>query len=130
MPAFLLEVGTEELPADFVKSAIQQWQTRLPQALAEQFLTPEAIEVYGTPRRLAILLKGLPSQQPDREEEIKDFRLLRRLRMGNPPKRRKGSPKSKALNSIHSKSVPPIREILSLFANKLQDSQRRIFYKN
>jgi glycyl-tRNA synthetase beta chain len=71
MPEFLLEVGTEELPADFVESAIKQWQTRLPKVLEEQFLAPQAIEVYGTPRRLAVLLQGLPAQQPDREEEIK-----------------------------------------------------------
>lgn len=29
------------------------------------------MEVYGTPRRLAVLLQGLPVQQPDREEEVK-----------------------------------------------------------
>jgi len=71
MPTFLLEVGTEELPADFVASAIKQWQSRLPKALDENFLAPESIEVYGTPRRLAMLIQGLPVQQPDREEEVK-----------------------------------------------------------
>lgn len=71
MPEFLLEVGTEELPADFVESAIKQWQARIPKVLEEQFLAPQAIEVYGTPRRLALLLQGLPAQQPDREEEVK-----------------------------------------------------------
>jgi glycyl-tRNA synthetase beta chain len=71
MPTFLLEVGTEELPADFVDSAIAQWQSLVRKTLDEQFLTPEGIEVYGTPRRLAVLIKGLPVQQPDREEEVK-----------------------------------------------------------
>ena len=71
MPTFLLEVGTEELPADFVASAIKQWQSRLPKALDENFLAPESIEVYGTPRRLAMIIQGLPVQQPDREEEVK-----------------------------------------------------------
>jgi glycyl-tRNA synthetase beta chain len=71
MPTFLLEVGTEELPADFVDSAIEQWQARIPKSLEEQFLTAEAIEIYGTPRRLAVLIKGLPAQQPNREEEVK-----------------------------------------------------------
>ena len=71
MPTFLLEVGTEELPASFVNSAIEQWKSRLAKTLDEQFLTPEVIEVYGTPRRLAVLIKGLPVQQPDREEEVK-----------------------------------------------------------
>jgi glycyl-tRNA synthetase beta chain len=71
MPAFLLEVGTEELPASFLSSAIEQWKQRIPFILAENNLINNAVEVYGTPRRLAVLIKGLPSQQADREEEIK-----------------------------------------------------------
>ncbi len=71
MTNFLLELGTEELPANFVPSAIAQWQSIIPQTLAEQFLTTEKIEVYGTPRRLAVLIQGLPAQQTDRVEEIK-----------------------------------------------------------
>jgi glycyl-tRNA synthetase beta chain len=71
MVNFLLEIGTEELPANFVSSAISQWQQRIPKSLTTEFLVPEAIEIYGTPRRLAVLIKGLPDKQPDREEEIK-----------------------------------------------------------
>ena len=33
MPTFLLEVGTEELPADFIDSAIEQWQTAVSHSL-------------------------------------------------------------------------------------------------
>jgi glycyl-tRNA synthetase beta chain len=71
MATFLLEVGTEELPASFVESAIAQWQSRIPASLAEQLLTPGAIRVYGTPRRLAVEIEGLPQRQSDRTEEIK-----------------------------------------------------------
>ncbi|MBE9200025.1 MULTISPECIES: glycine--tRNA ligase subunit beta [unclassified Nodularia (in: cyanobacteria)] len=71
MPAFLLEVGTEELPASFLGDAILQWRSRIPQSLAANSLSSASVEVYGTPRRLAVLISGLPSQQPDREEEIK-----------------------------------------------------------
>lgn len=71
MVSFLLEVGTEELPATFVEAAIQQWKQKIPATLGEQFLTFESVQVYGTPRRLAVVIDGLPSQQPDREEEVK-----------------------------------------------------------
>lgn len=71
MPAFLLEVGTEELPASFLSDAISQWRSRIPKSLAAHNLSSEVVEVYGTPRRLGVLIKGLPSQQADREEEIK-----------------------------------------------------------
>ena len=90
MPQFLLEVGTEELPASFVESAIAQWQSRLPLTLEEQFLTAEAIEVYGTPRRLAVLIKGLPVQQPDRAEEVKGPPASAAFRDGKPTQAAEG----------------------------------------
>ncbi|MBW4614199.1 MAG: glycine--tRNA ligase subunit beta [Desmonostoc vinosum HA7617-LM4] len=71
MSTFLLEVGTEELPASFLSAALVQWRSRIPQSLEANSLSSDSIEVYGTPRRLAILIKNLPSQQSDREEEVK-----------------------------------------------------------
>ncbi|WP_407888927.1 glycine--tRNA ligase subunit beta [Scytonema sp. NUACC26] len=71
MKTFLLEVGTEELPASFLSDALTQWRSRIPKTLSTNSLSYDSVEVYGTPRRLAVLIKGLPSQQPDREEEIK-----------------------------------------------------------
>jgi glycyl-tRNA synthetase beta chain len=71
MANFLLEVGTEELPASFLSSAISQWKQRIPQSLEANNLTSATVQVYGTPRRLAVLLTGLPTQQPDKEEEVK-----------------------------------------------------------
>jgi len=90
MPKFLLEVGTEELPASFVNDAIEQWRSRIPQSLAENSLTTEAIEVYGTPRRLAVLILGLPTQQPDREEEIKGPPAQAAFKDGKPTKAAEG----------------------------------------
>ncbi|MFQ3613563.1 MAG: glycine--tRNA ligase subunit beta, partial [Cyanobacteriota bacterium] len=71
MVAYLLEVGCEELPASFVDSALQQWQTGIPASLAEAHLQAEQMQLFGTPRRLAVLLQGLPNQQPDRTLEVK-----------------------------------------------------------
>jgi glycyl-tRNA synthetase beta chain len=71
MATFLLEVGTEELPAAFVESALQQWRSRVPQDLQQHLLTCESVAIYGTPRRLAIVIEGLIEQQPQQIEEIK-----------------------------------------------------------
>jgi glycyl-tRNA synthetase beta chain len=71
MPNFLLEVGTEDLPAGFVESATKQWQQMIPARLQEQNLAYSAVQVYSTPRRLAVLIEDLPDQQLDRTEEIK-----------------------------------------------------------
>lgn len=71
MPVFLLEIGTEELPASFVSSALDQWRQRIPADLAGASLSYDGIQWFGTPRRLAVLIHNLPAQQPDRIEEIK-----------------------------------------------------------
>ncbi len=71
MVAYLLEVGCEELPASFVDSALEQWRTGIPASLAEAHLQAEQMQLFGTPRRLAVLLQGLPTQQPDRVLEVK-----------------------------------------------------------
>ena len=90
MANFLLEVGTEELPADFVSSAIAQWKTKVPASLSEEYLTPATIEYYGTPRRLAILIKDIPSQQEDREEEVKGPPVRAAYTDGQPTKAAEG----------------------------------------
>ncbi|MBL1173704.1 glycine--tRNA ligase subunit beta [Pantanalinema sp. GBBB05] len=86
MATFLLEVGTEELPANFVDEALTQWRSRIPQSLTEHYLTPEEIEFYGTPRRLAVLIWGLPDRQPDQEEEVKGPPAQAAFKDGQPTK--------------------------------------------
>ncbi|AFY70905.1 glycyl-tRNA synthetase beta chain [Thalassoporum mexicanum PCC 7367] len=76
MATFLLEVGTEELPASFVTSALAQWQKVIPAVLGDRYLLDPAtadqhVKVYGTPRRLAVVISGLPDRQPDRTLEAK-----------------------------------------------------------
>ncbi|WP_024545342.1 glycine--tRNA ligase subunit beta [Picosynechococcus sp. NKBG15041c] len=90
MATYLIEVGTEELPADFVAAAIAQLQTRVTESLAEHFLAPDEIKVYGTPRRLAVLIAGLPDQQGDREEEIKGPPASAAFKDGQPTKAAEG----------------------------------------
>ena len=95
MVTFLLEVGTEELPASFVASALEQWRSRIPTSLSDSFLTSESIELYGTPRRLAVLIKGLSSQQPDRQEEVKGPSVQAAFKDGKPTKAAAGFARSR-----------------------------------
>ena len=95
MTSFLLEVGTEELPAGFVDSALEQWRSQIPQSLSENFLTATAIEVLGTPRRLAVLIHGLPLRQPDQEEEIKGPPAQAAFKNGKPTKAAEGFARSR-----------------------------------
>lgn len=98
MVTFLLEVGTEELPASFVSSALEQWRSRIPASFAEAFLTSEAIEFYGTPRRLALLIQGLPAHQPDREEEVKGPAAQAAFKDGKPTKAAEGFARSRGVS--------------------------------
>ncbi|WP_416666084.1 glycine--tRNA ligase subunit beta [Egbenema bharatensis] len=98
MATFLLEVGTEELPASFVSSALEQWRTRIPASLAEAFLSVEAVELYGTPRRLAVLIDGLPDKQPDRQEEIKGPSAQAAFKNGKPTKAAEGFARSRGVS--------------------------------
>lgn len=97
MATFLLEVGTEELPASFVSDALHQWQTRIPAELTQQALTPEAVRFYGTPRRLAVMLDGLPLRQPDRREEVKGPPAQAAFKDGQPTKAAEGFAKSRGV---------------------------------
>ncbi|MEG4066069.1 glycine--tRNA ligase subunit beta [Microcoleus sp. Pol11C2] len=97
MPNFLLELGTEELPASFVSGSAQQWQRLIPATLAEESLTNDSINVYATPRRLAVLVKGLPVQQLDREEEVKGPPASSAFKDGKPTKAAEGFAKKQGV---------------------------------
>jgi glycyl-tRNA synthetase len=62
---FLLEIGTEELPAADVVDAIKQLRTLMPALLEAERLNYGAprMSVMGTPRRLVVLIENLPTQQ-------------------------------------------------------------------
>lgn len=63
---FLLEIGTEELPAGDLRIALDYLTAAVPKMLDEARLSHESIRVAGTPRRQAVLIAGLASRQPDR----------------------------------------------------------------
>jgi glycyl-tRNA synthetase len=69
--SLLLEVGTEELPAADVLDAIDQLRSSVPKLLGELRLLHGEVDVFGTPRRLAVLVHGLASRQEDEETVVK-----------------------------------------------------------
>jgi glycyl-tRNA synthetase len=68
---FLLEIGTEELPSADLNSALEQLNDRFPDLLAESRLNHGEVHVWGTPRRLVVLVEELAPRQSDQEEIIK-----------------------------------------------------------
>ncbi|ALB40458.1 glycyl-tRNA synthetase subunit beta [Anabaena sp. WA102] len=117
MPAFLLEVGTEELPAGFLSDAIGQWRSRIPESLKTHSLPESVVEVYGTPRRLAVLITGLPSQQADREEEIKGPPAQAAFKDGQPTKAAIGFASKQGVD-ISALEIRPTEKGDFVFVNK------------
>ncbi len=67
---FLLEIRTEEIPAASLAGARQDLSTRVTQGLADEGLVAKSSESLATPRRLILLLRGLPERQEDRVSEV------------------------------------------------------------
>ena len=99
MSTFLLEIGTEELPADFARLALPQLEAAVRRDLAEQRLSHDHVHCTSTPRRLVVCVAGLPAAQPDLADE----------RKGPPAGQafKDGSPTQAALGFASRCGVPP-----------------------
>lgn len=65
----LIEIGTEELPAGYIAPALAQLQDAATAFLAQAGVAHEGMNVYGTPRRLALIIHKLAEKSNDRVEE-------------------------------------------------------------
>ncbi len=85
MPDFLLEIGLEEIPARMIDSAEEELRRRVGEVLQRESLIDSSqasktglsgappsgqVEAYSTPRRLAVLARGIAEKQPDVEEQV------------------------------------------------------------
>ena len=71
MADFLLEIGLEEIPARMIEGAEAELRQRVAEVLERESLAqkPE-VEPYSTPRRLAVLARGVAEKQSDTEEQL------------------------------------------------------------
>jgi glycyl-tRNA synthetase beta chain len=71
MPDFLLEIGTEEIPARMIPAAQDELRRRVGDLLARERLAPSGeLTELASPRRLAVLAPGIPPAQPDVTEQL------------------------------------------------------------
>lgn len=71
MSKYLLEIGVEELPYKFIPMAISQLEAGFKSFLESNNVGYENIKVMATPRRLAVIISGLATSQPDIEKTVK-----------------------------------------------------------
>ncbi|MDH5393220.1 MAG: glycine--tRNA ligase subunit beta [Gammaproteobacteria bacterium] len=65
----LIELGTEELPPKALMRLSTAFGQGIEEALAQANVPFEKVEVYGAPRRLAVIVKALADAQPDQQVE-------------------------------------------------------------
>jgi glycyl-tRNA synthetase beta chain len=82
MSDFLLEIGTEEIPARMIASATEELQRRISELVTRERLSTleskvltgfegsPSVEAYSSPRRIAVIARGLSASQPDVAEQL------------------------------------------------------------
>nr|WP_217911494.1 glycine--tRNA ligase subunit beta [Myxococcus sp. AM011] len=66
----LLEIGAEEIPASFIGPALEDLRRVLTERMAEARLKHGEVSVYGTPRRLAVLVRDVADAGEDVVKEV------------------------------------------------------------
>src|SRR5699024_4468405 len=65
MSKYLLEIGVEEFPSDYIDSTKKQLEDKFKKLMEENKLSCEKIEVESTPRRFAVLLDGIEANEAE-----------------------------------------------------------------
>ena len=71
MPQLLLELFSEEIPARMQGGAARDLERMAAERLKAAGLSYDALTTFAGPRRLTLVVGGLPVATPDREEEVK-----------------------------------------------------------
>ncbi|CAN0921888.1 Glycine--tRNA ligase, chloroplastic/mitochondrial 2 [Linum grandiflorum] len=89
--SFVLEIGTEELPPLDVVNGTEQLESLMFKLLDKQRLGHGKIQVFGTPRRLVVLVENLCSKQTESEVEVRGPPVSKAFdEQGNPTKAAEG----------------------------------------
>ena len=68
---YLFEIFTEEIPATLLNKAVRNVKTITERKIQDFNINFKKIEVFGTPRRLTLFIRGLEDKEQDVEKEIK-----------------------------------------------------------
>lgn len=68
--SFLIEIGTEEIPVDYIKPALSQLLNSVCEKLATNNLEYEEVATFATPRRLVFKINKLESNTSPNKETI------------------------------------------------------------
>ena len=96
--SFLLEIGSEELPWQMIQPAMTQLAQLLEGFLANHRLSHDSIRTFGTPRRLAVFVRGLTVKQTSVvQETLGPSKAVAFDAQGHPTKAAQGFAKSQGV---------------------------------
>ena len=135
MSKYLLEIGTEELPYKFIPQAIDQLRSGFENFLNNNKIGFEKVDVYATPRRLAVIVSGLVEKSEDEVKVVKGpIAKIAYDEQGNLSKAGEGFAKKNGVsaedlyvedNYVHAKIIVKGKSIVEL----LKDNVEQIFSK-
>ncbi|MCU0832851.1 MAG: glycine--tRNA ligase subunit beta [Chromatiaceae bacterium] len=105
----LVEIGTEELPPTALRRLSEAFARGVAEGLREQALTFGEVAAFATPRRLAVVVSGLATRQPDQEQVRRGPALATAFTTdGEPSKAAEGFARScgVAVNDLQRDSTP------------------------
>ncbi|MFW6239411.1 MAG: glycine--tRNA ligase subunit beta [Thermodesulfobacteriota bacterium] len=70
MKTLLIEIGAEEIPAGYIEPALDHFRALLLKRLDDGRIAHGEARVYGTPRRLAVMVESVAEQQEAVTEEV------------------------------------------------------------
>jgi len=119
----LFEIGTEELPADAVYDAVEQISEIVPRMFELARLDFEEVRIFGTPRRIAFLVKGIKEKAREKKTKKKGPPL-------SVARNEDGSWSEAAIGFAHSQGIPPDSLIIEedqkgtyIYAEKIEEGQ-------
>ncbi|MBA3813158.1 MAG: glycine--tRNA ligase subunit beta [Alphaproteobacteria bacterium] len=134
MAEWLLEIFSEEIPSRMQKAAQEQLKSLSEHALKKEGLSFDSIKTFITPRRLTLVVEGLPLQSPEKREEKKGPRVdappvaiegfLNTAGVRREECETRETPKGTFLFTVISKPGRPTPEVLSQIAPPLLESMR------
>lgn len=99
MKEFLLEIGTEEIPAGFVPQALSDLKDLIQKGLEANRIDYQGIKTLGTPRRIVLHIESVSERQ--RDEEIRKIGPSKATAFDS-----QGAPTKAAIGFAKGQSVP------------------------
>ena len=70
METLLVEIGSEEIPAGYIKPALEALASNIQQKLTDARIDHGEVITYGTPRKLAVRVEGVAARQRTAKSEV------------------------------------------------------------